>query len=300
MKALRPPLDTTRELVAAVGTAVRERRPFAAGKIGFSEQHWLYYPVLLGTTAERIKIRAYEAVLWRYFEREAGVYPCEPAFARGFVERHAAAVRELDYLGLFGTDSEPAIVRHHRLGCRFVHFSALEPDRSTPADDSLCYLPHFRGQRLLLVAPFAELLRQRAERDTFERVWARIGKRWFAPAAVAAVEFPYAFEAETQALFPTVLDLGAEICRRIDAVDFDVALIAAGALGIPLAAHVRRAGRIAISLGGHLQVLFGVLGERWRHREEWRRRYFNEAWIDMPERYKPQNWRELTDGGAYW
>lgn len=131
-------------------------------------------------------------------------------------------------------------------------------------------------------------------------MWSRIGKRWFFPARVAAVEFPYAFEAETRTRFRTVLELRDHICARIDAIDFDVALIAAGGLGIPLAAHIKRSGRVALSLGGHLQVLFGVLGERWRHRESWRRRYFNESWIDLPERYKPANWRQLTDGGAYW
>lgn len=300
MKSASPELISKEQLVADLGSAIASGRSWAGGKIGFSEQHWLTYPMFLTGMPERRKVRAFETMLWHVFEREAGVYPSDPRFARAFVAQYADDLRQLDCLGLFGAPGEAALIRHHGLSCRFVAFKDMEPDRSSPADESRCYLPHFRGRRLLLVAPFADLLRQRAERDTFEKVWARTGKPWFHPSSVLAVEFPYAFEKATQARFATVLDLRDEIAARIDAVDFDVALVAAGALGIPLAAHIKRSGRIALSLGGHLQVLFGVLGKRWRDIASWRRSYFNEHWIDLPERYRPTDWEQLTDGGAYW
>jgi hypothetical protein len=77
-------------------------------------------------------------------------------------------------------------------------------------------------------------------------------------------------------------------------------LIAAGGLGIPLASQVKRMGRTAISLGGHLQVLFGVMGRRWRDRKNWNQNYFNDAWIPMPGHYRPVAAELLSDGGAYW
>jgi hypothetical protein len=296
----KPQLATKQQFIADIGAAVATRTGFAAGKIGFTEQHLLYYVPFLAGTKDRRKVRAYEVVLWRHFEQQAGIFPSTREFAREFVAQYGRDVQTLDCLGVYRTALEPLIIAHYDLRCRFVGHLDMEPDRSPVADDSHCYLPHLRGRRVLLVAPFAELLRERANRHTFEQVWSRIDKRWFEPASVAAVEFPYALETATHARFPTVLDLRDEIAARIDQVDFDVALIAAGGLGIPLAAHVKRAGRIGISLGGHLQVLFGVLGERWRNRNSWRRRYFNDAWIDMPERYRPPGWRQLTDGGAYW
>jgi len=65
-----------------------------------------------------------------------------------------------------------------------------------------------------------------------------------------------------------------------------IALIAAGTLGSMIAVAAKEQGRVGICLGGHLQVLFGVSGRRWRERPEWRDNYFNEAWIELPERYK--------------
>lgn len=137
------------------------------------------------------------------------------------------------------------------------------------------------------MCPFAELLRERANRATFEAVWRKTGKPWFEPSSVEAVELPYGFTRATQERFETALDLLADLRARVAERDFDVALIAAGPLGEMLAAAAKSHGRVGFSLGGHLQVLFGVLGRRWRALPEWDRDYVTEAWIDMPERYQP-------------
>ena len=294
-------MSASRMFTASVSTALQQPGTgFAAGKLGFSEQYWLNYPRILATVADPRAIRAYELGLRTHLERQAGIYPTSPRFARDFVTRYVSDLRTLDAIGLFGTRIERELAKWHGLPGALMPYKRMEPDRSSPANDAACYLPLFRGRRMLIVAPFADLLRDRAKQDTFERVWSRTGKRWFHPAHVDSVEFPYGFDPATQARFPTALDLRDWICSRIDALDFDVALIAAGGIAIPIAAHVKRSGRIGISLGGHLQVLFGVLGQRRRSRESWAQRYFNDAWIDMPERYRPPNWQQLTDGGAYW
>ena len=71
-----------------------------------------------------------------------------------------------------------------------------------------------------------------------------------------------------------------------------------GIAAIPLAAAVKRLGRVAIDLGGHLQVLFGVLGKRWRASPAWMETYVNEQWMDMPARYRPTV-TGVCDNGAY-
>jgi hypothetical protein len=46
-------------------------------------------------------------------------------------------------------------------------------------------------------------------------------------------------------------------------------------------------------------VVFGILGRRWRRWSDWQERYVTEAWIDMPERYRPEE-TGVCDDGAYW
>src|SRR5207237_192469 len=97
----------------------------------------------------------------------------------------------------------------------------------------------------------------------------------------------------------TCLDLLGEIEQRVDEHDYDVALIGAGGLGVPLATLVRSRGRVGISLGGALQVLFGVFGERWHSRESWQERYFTDAWVNMPARYPAMNRGVRLSRGAF-
>jgi hypothetical protein len=288
------------DFVAAIGSAVRDETGYAAGKIGVSELAWLLYPLLVESGAAHRQLRAFEVTLKLKATAQSGLFPAEPAFYREFAEFYGEQLRQSDCIGVvpasFATTAE--VVRRYRLGADLLPYKDQEPDRSTPADDSSCYLPHLAGKRVLIVTPFAEILRERATKETFEAVWAKTGKRWFEPAAVDAIEFPYGFARTTQQQYGTCLDLLDVITGRMAEHDFDVALIGAGALGIPLAAAARARGKVGISLGGALQVIFGVLGERWRERESWQRRYITDAWIDMPAEYRPEPSEMPPDG--YW
>lgn len=53
--------------------------------------------------------------------------------------------------------------------------------------------------------------------------------------------------------------------NRMDATDYDIALIGCGAYGFPLAAHAKRMGKQSVHLGGALQLLFGIKGKRWEN-----------------------------------
>jgi hypothetical protein len=290
------------DFVDQVGRAIRERTGYAAGKLGGTERAMLQYPLLVERGVTRIQRLAFEQSLKLRASRLAGVFPAEGDFYLRFAELYADRARRLDCVGVDPAAHEATeqVLRYHRIGGDLIEYVGQEPDRSIPANDDLCYLRHFAGKRLLIVCPFADLLRQRATRDTFEAVWASTGKRWFEPASVEAVEFPYGFARATQARYATCVDLLDDVTGRMEEHHYDVALIAAGgALGIPLAAAARSGGKVGISLGGHLQALFGVLGDRWRKNPEWRRLYLNDAWIDMPERYRPAA-AETPQGDRYW
>jgi hypothetical protein len=273
----------------AVGLAVGSAAGYAAGKIGVSERACLLYPMLEAQGATPLQLRAFEQTLKVKATDQSGVFPANSAFYREFAAFYADRMRELDCIGLSMDSLRPSleIIRFYSFTADLIRYHDQEPDRSVPADDSRCYLPHFAGRRVLIVSPYAQALRDRAERDTFEAVWTNTGKRWFEPATVDAVEFPYGFARETQRHFGTCLDLLDDIKARVQQHEFDVALIGAGALGIPIASHVKSLGKVGLSLGGALQVIFGVIGHRWRRSAHWRERYINEAWVDVPAKYRP-------------
>ena len=97
--------------------------------------------------------------------------------------------------------------------------------------------------------------------------------------------------------------------NKIDSHDYDICLIAAGAYGFPLAAHVKRMGKKSVHLGGALQLLFGIKGKRWEDPnygvKEWGIQHgsysnlINDNWIRPNESSKPKN-AQMVEGACYW
>ena len=249
-------------------------------------------PIVRRTLAARLQVNA---------ELNGGIFPSDERSMESFVAFYLPHIRNMDWLGmtLDQPQRELPVLKHYGLSGRLAYYQDFVPDRSVPNDDRRCYLPHLAGQRILLVCPFARLLQARATEAIFEAVWAKTGKRWFHPAAVEALELPYGFEPETQRKFGTAINLFEHTAAEMSRQTFDVALIAAAGLAIPLAAAAKQMGKVAIDMGGDLQILFGVIGTRWRSRPEWHQKYFNASWIAVPDHYQPTV-ADVGDGRSYW
>jgi len=293
-------LITQENLAVIIKSSIERKFGFALGKIGFTEQFFLNHPLFMSTKPNLQQLEAYQVAVNFHCLRQSGIFPSNLNFLGKFSAFLSDAIGKLDVLGLFGAPREEILIGHYKFKAHLVKYRNTEPDRSIPNNTRLCYLPFFENKRVLLIAPFGHFLRQRATQSVFEAVWLNTGKPWFKPASVDSIEFPYAYELQTQKKFGDIFNLYECICEQIDAKDFDIALIAAGGLGIPIASYIKSKNISAFSLGGHLQVLFGVKGARWKNNPEWVNHYFNEAWVDMPEKYHPLDKNQLTDRGAYW
>lgn len=84
----------------------------------------------------------------------------------------------------------------------------------------------------------------------------------------------------------------------VSKMDFDIALIAAGAYGFPLAAHIKSIGRQAIHMGGALQVLFGIKGKRWEDDPNFNTMIVD-SWVYPSKEEKPKGF-EKVENGCYW
>jgi hypothetical protein len=260
----------------------------------------MYYEILLKREKNLAKIRQFESDLNFHGLKQEGIFPANSNFYLKFNEFYIPHVRSIDCLGICYRPWELEIIKYYKLTNKLIYYPYQQTDVESPSTEDQCYLPHFRGRKLLLVCPFAGILKERATQEIFEGVWSKAGKKkWFWPKSVDALEFPYGFAAETQRTYSTAIELFEHITTEIARRDFDIALIGAGGLAIPIASHVKSLGKIGIDLGGHLQVLFGVLGKRYR-RWQWDAWNSNEWCIDMPAKYRPKEADEVCDKGAYW
>ena len=87
---------------------------------------------------------------------------------------------------------------------------------------------------------------------------------------------------------------------KIEAIDFDIAILGCGAYGMPLAAHIKRMGKQAIHFGGETQTLFGIKGKRWEDTiYNYHNKFYNEYWVRPANTEKPQDANKM-ENGAYW
>ena len=85
---------------------------------------------------------------------------------------------------------------------------------------------------------------------------------------------------------------------EMSAADFDVCLIAAGAWSLSLAVHAKKLGKIGIHMGGALQLLFGITGNRWE-KGGGLGAIKNEHWCYPLDADTPNSF-EGTEDAAYW
>ena len=93
-------------------------------------------------------------------------------------------------------------------------------------------------------------------------------------------------------------DALAAMEEKMDAADYEVAIVGAGAYGLPLAAHARDTGHTAIQMSGATQLLFGIKGKRWDTHPVISKLY-NDAWV-RPAEDEGIDHREAVEGGSYW
>lgn len=302
----RPKFASKDAMIRKIGEALECKSGLAIGKLGGSEQTALLFHMACLDNGSKDLLSPVNRPIYLAFryhcEHQTGIFPTDPQFLINYADFYTSQIRQTDYLGLFGRPTESRIIERLELPAEFLRYTDTEPDRSIPYDSSRCYLPLFRGHRILLVAPFASFAKSRAEKDIFESVWQKIDGQWFYPESVDAIDIPYSYvgQQNTFSTHESSLDLYQHITEKMDQHDYDVALIAAGSLAIPLAAHAKSKGKVGVSMGGHFQALFGIIGDRWANNPVWQKSYINDTWSRLPERFIPKNAHLLTDNKSYW
>ena len=92
------------------------------------------------------------------------------------------------------------------------------------------------------------------------------------------------------------------MCREIQNIDFDIALLSCGGYGLPLCSFIKEyLNKQAIYVGGELQMWFGVLGKRWGENLFWQ-----EIIKNCPSTFIRPSGDEICknlntiEGGCYW
>ena len=209
------------------------------------------------------------------------------------------AAREIDCLAIWNFEQG-------LWGAEERMFADYSPDASLVSIRSLeswlfsdPWTSALRGKRVLVVHPFEESIREQYAKRTLLFEDEQVLPQFETLLTLKAVQSV----AGNTTRFETWFDALDSMCSDIKGMDFDVALIGAGAYGMPLAAHVKRLGKKAVHMGGVTQILFGIIGRRWEEPIPGGypplTRFFNDHWTRPLPQETPSG-SGSVDRGAYW
>lgn len=229
------------------------------------------------------------------FSKNAGFFPSNDSIAlKHFYELMLDSMHEVDVLQswcynerFFASDLKSAI--------------KVDREISTPLLTEKPWTLALEGKKVLVVHPFAETILSQ-----YERIDKVFPKYPILPKFDLKVMKAVQTAGGNQTRFKDWFEALEYMEREIDKIDYDVVLIGCGAYGFPLAAHCKRMGKQAIHLGGILQVLFGIRGNRWeteapKYTEQFPyiKTYANEYWVRPSKAETPVNAKGVEDS-CYW
>lgn len=263
-----------------ISDIIYARMPAFVARGGATEMRCIGEYLKNGTFSDQIKTE---------ISTLSGVFPADDVILTRFCEEYMKCISEADIVSLWGVGAESKVI--HRV-CRdstFTELHALEPYYF---DDP--WSKALKGKKVLVIHPFKESIEaQYAKREKLFP-GTNVLPEFESLTCIKAVQSIAGEKTE----FDTWFDALKYMQDQISQVDFDVAIIGAGAYGLPLAAYCKRIGKQAIQMSGATQLLFGIKGKRWDDHPVISK-FYNDAWV-RPNSNETPIQKVKVEGGSYW
>lgn len=267
---------TLQEASDAIAAHIRSGAPMSVVRMGVSELNWVAMSLHL-MTLPNICYYAWVQDLFHSDEEN-----------QRFIDLMLHAYETADYMAnWYRMNAEGVLLERYAPQAACCPARVVEP----------YYLEHswleaLEGKRVLVVHPFTETIKRQYE------IKDKIFPSGMVPDFDLITVPSVWYNADGNPDFATWFDALAYLEQQVDKETYDIALLGCGPFGVPLTAHIKETGRQAIYIGGALQILFGIRGNRWDGIPEVARLY-NEYWVRPGDDNKPQSTKDLDDN-CYW
>lgn len=284
-----------------LAAAIESARPFFAGRLGTPEANVLLNEIEIlrfrnGRLFERLVAACrglrttWDENVLKQLHNNTGVFPLDESTAKEFCSAYSDAVSAMDAVGVWGmVPGENYILRKLNPSVRCFPATVLEPYfcPEKPWSSALA------GKKVLVVHPFAATITGQFARR--EKIFPKIDVLpRFELVVLAAVQSI----AGNATIYKTWFEALEWMKAEMEKLQFDVCLVGAGAYSNPLCAHAKKMGKVAIYIGGSLQILFGIKGRRWDDMSAINR-FYNESWVRPSDAERPEGANKVEQG-CYW
>jgi len=253
--------------------------PFMAARFGSVELNCLTSYVQTGAWNENIKFQ---------MKNNAGFFPTEDWALTNFC---SIIIESLSYVNVLAEWlNENYLIDSYFKDLKIVQaqLRSVEPYyHANPWSKSL------KDKRVLVIHPFEDSIKKQYEKRSLLFSNPDVLPE-FKLDTIKAVQSIAGSKTEFKTWFEALDKMRSDILKK----NFDVAIIGAGAYGLPLAGFIKSIGKKAIHMGGATQILFGIKGKRWDMHEDISKLY-NENWVRPSADETPENYM-IVEGGTYW
>jgi hypothetical protein len=268
-----------------IAESIARETPFMAARIGSSELLVISFYLL---QRKKLKI-PYTEALRHEICNFSGVFPVDDESLDRFCETYLDGINQTDLMAVWFHKNEDYVCRNFFPKARLTLLAGLEPYYyKNPWSAQLA------GKKVLVVHPFAKTIESQYKNNR-EKIFPNPAVLpEFNLQTVRAVQGLVGEKPEFDSWFAALENMKKEIASK----DFDIAIIGAGAYGLPLAAFVKSLGKQAIHLGGATQIFFGIKGRRWDAYKVIFG-FYNECWVRPLPDETPANSIKM-ENGCYW
>lgn len=225
----------------------------------------------------------------------SGFFPADNDMLTRFCSEYIQAIKNVDVMAVWFNEGEEYVCKIYCPEAKLIGLEAIGDYIGLLKRPWTKYL---KGKKVLVIHPFEKtIINQYKKRELLFKN----------PETLP--EFELKTLKSVQSLGATKGDLGYEswfdalddMCNKIDSIDFDIALIGAGAYGMFLGEYCKKIGKQAVHVGGALQLLFGIKGKRWveGYDKSFGEKLFNDNWV-YPSQEDQIKQQEAVEGACYW
>ncbi len=278
----------------AILDILKDNKPCLITRFGKTELKCVDY---LWRHMDKLKLRFPKKVVWQ-MEHNAGFFKPTNEHLTRFGCDFLRLIENIDVLGVvnFWSDTEKKLMIQYNKTAKLVAFGAIGENLPFEEEPWTQYL---EGKKVLVIHPFADQIKSQYQRR--EKLYSN-PKMLPKFTSLQVIEAIQGLDKNKTDTFKDWFEALSFMEKQIDACDFDIALIGAGAFGIFLGDYIKKKGKQAVHIGGHLQILFGIKGARWNEQNVGKEIH-NKYWVDVDPKYRPASLDKFVkaEGNtAYW
>ena len=269
---------------------IRNERPFSVTRLGYNESVFSIYFDKQIEENIRLKLLKANSIY-------AGIYYDSLEVANKYAIEYNKALENSDILAIFPELYKPMqdyFIAKYNLNN--VYNRVLEPFYLC-LEDIVPWTHFLANKKILIIHPFIESFKKQIENDF----------KIFKDKQIFLKDQEFIFYKTFQSLaglrpHNNWLETYKIMCNDISKLDFDIALLGCGGYGVPLCNFIKtKLNKSAIYVGGGLQLLFGVMGQRWENNEMWKKIISeNNCNFIKPSGNEIVKHKEIVEGGCYW